>query len=188
MIAHTHSIDPPSTASSSVSAGTPSGTNSAPTFTGNALGTHNHTFSGNALAAHNHTFTGNALGTHNHTFTGNALPAHSHTYSTFAGGAGAYAAFTAGSVNTWDSFSTSSVSAGTPSGSISSVSAGTPSGTVSAPTFFGNALAAHSHTTDIAPFASASTGVAIGTTSADGTGTTGSNNPPFVVVNYIIKY
>jgi len=181
-------------------------------FTGNALGTHNHTFSGNALAAHNHTFTGNALGTHNHTFTGNALPAHSHTYSTFAGGAGAYAAFTAGSVNTWDSFSTSSVSAGTPSGSISSVSAGTPSGsissvsagtpsgsissvsagtpsgTVSAPTFFGNALAAHSHTTDIAPFASASTGVAIGTTSADGTGTTGSNNPPFVVVNYIIKY
>ena len=37
-------------------------------------------------------------------------------------------------------------------------------------------------------FTSGSTGAASGTTSASGTGATSSNNPPYLVVNYIIKY
>lgn len=44
------------------SAGTPSGTVSQPTFTGDALGNHTHTFAGDALGNHTHTFTGTPLG------------------------------------------------------------------------------------------------------------------------------
>lgn len=54
--------------SQAVSAGTPAGTNSAPAFTGSALGAHQHTLTPagtNSAPA----FTGNALGTHSHTLT-----------------------------------------------------------------------------------------------------------------------
>ena len=57
----------------------PSGTNSAPTFTGNALAGHAHTFTGSALAGHAHTFTGSALGTHQHGTGTYATSAHSGT-------------------------------------------------------------------------------------------------------------
>ena len=66
---------------SAVSAGTPEGTISTPTFTGSALAGHGHTFTGSALAGHNHTFTGSALAGHNHTFTGSALAGHGHTFT-----------------------------------------------------------------------------------------------------------
>lgn len=71
------------------SAGTPAGTVTAPTFTGSALGTHQHnvTAAGTVAAP---AFTGAALGTHAHdvtpagtvaapAFTGSALGTHAHT-------------------------------------------------------------------------------------------------------------
>jgi microcystin-dependent protein len=215
VIAHTHSIDPPSTATSSDGGFTPAGTISAPTFTGSALATHTHTGTTDATSAgtpsgtissvsagtpagtippapdHTHgaitwfacqshyytagstgpiteigcggTLESNA-GAHTHIFTGTPLAVHNHT-------------FTGNALDTH-----------THTFTTAAISAGTPAGTVSAPTFTGTAVAAHSHTIDIAPFTSASTGVATGTTAAGGTGATSSNNPPFLVVNYIIKY
>lgn len=97
--------------STSTSGGTPAGTVSTPTFTGNALGTHNHTLPANVDAASagtpagtisTPTFTGNALGNHTHgitgptgstsggtpagtisqpTFTGNLMSDHNHSFS-----------------------------------------------------------------------------------------------------------
>lgn len=106
-----------SATSSAVSAGTPSGTNSAPTFTGTPT---------------TPTFTGSALGTHQHSVTPNTrgtvcVATCNCTTSTAANTAA----------------NSSLVSAGTPAGTISQI---TPAGTNSAPTFTGDALGTHSHT------------------------------------------
>jgi hypothetical protein len=108
------------------------GTNSAPTFTGSALGTHTHGFTGNALATHAHELP-----------IGNPGATPQFNLTSFGTGASrartrniTNAAPTAG--NTAAELS-QAVSAGTPSGTNASVSAGTPSGTVSAPTFTGSA-------------------------------------------------
>jgi microcystin-dependent protein len=107
-----------------------------PTFTGNALATHNHTFTGDALGNHTHTpgedaisagtpsgsidshatttitaLAGTKVVLNNpgtHTFSGNVLPTHQHNPT-----------------NT-------SNSAGTPAGTNSATSGGTPSGSISA--------------------------------------------------------
>jgi len=169
-----------SVTSGSTSGGTPAGTVSAPTFTGNALGTHAHgvgSYDNTATSAGTPagtvsapTFTGNALGTHTHTFTGNAVNAASTAatpdlVTSNTGGTGVSPTTTATGTN-------SSVSAGTPSGTVSaptftgsalathdhtfsgtseSISAGTPAGTVSAPTFTGSALATHTHSVATEP-------------------------------------
>lgn len=92
---------------------TPAGSNSAPTFTGVALGGHVHVFAGDALATHVHTlFSGGNCGT--------VACAGTITHANASVGSGA-------------------TGGGTPSGSISSVGAGTPAGTVSAPVFTGAA-------------------------------------------------
>lgn len=153
---------------------TPAGTVSQPTFTGSALGTHTHTFTGDALGTHTHTFTGSALAGHTHTFTGSAVNTgqasagatqRGSTTSTLTLATHTHSVTAAG---TLDSISggtpagtNSAVSAGTPSGSNSAVSAGTPAGTVSQPTFTG--------------------------TSANLTHDTVNNEPPYIIVNYIIK-
>jgi hypothetical protein len=81
------------------------------------------------LPSHSHTFTGSALGGHAHNFTGSALGGHSHSwdYSPMVGTYYGGGSFAGGSGSTQG---TSSVSAGTPSGTIDSQSAGTPSGTI----------------------------------------------------------
>jgi hypothetical protein len=63
-----------------ITAGTPAGTNSAPAFTGSALGTHQHTTTATGTVAAP-TFTGSALGTHQHTLT----PAGTNSAPVFSG-------------------------------------------------------------------------------------------------------
>jgi len=219
VIAHTHSIDPPATASSSAGGFTPSGSISsvsAGAFSGNTSSNGGFTPSGSisSTGAHSHggttgatVWTGggvnldfmsaqtgqgvqwsNAMptagtrympgsitniymassshshnigsdGTHNHSFSGNYAGDHSHTTD--------IGSFTSGSTG-----AASGITAADGTGATSGASAYlhthsfTPAGTVSAPTFTGSA----------------------GTTGSDGTGATGINNPPFLVVNFIIKY
>lgn len=152
-----------------VSAGTPSGTVSQPTFTGNALGTHQH----DAISA------GTPSGTVSQpTFTGNALGTHQHEtpFAITASGFGwivpppygygenqtdtQYALKTGDESTSYAMPMTKAYSAGTPTGTVSqptftgsalathqhaAVSAGTPTGIVSQPTFSGTPLATHDH-------------------------------------------
>jgi len=97
-----------------ITAGTPSGAVSAPTFTGSALATHDHTISGS---------TGNESASLTHSVT---QPS-DHTMS--GSSANASAGTPAGT--------NASVGAGTPTGSNSSDSAGTPAGTINAQSFSG---------------------------------------------------
>lgn len=135
---------------------TPTGTNSAPTFTGSALATHGHAFTGSALATHTHTFTGSALATHAHelpwqipstttirqiaiaTFgTGTSRAATAVSAAGTANTTSAAVALSQGVTAGTPAGSNSSDSGGTPSGSNAVTSGGTPAGTVSAPTFTG---------------------------------------------------
>lgn len=97
------------------SAGTPSGTVSQPTFTGNALGTHQHQLPYSASSGDSDVdFAKGAFGT-------------------------------GGNINTTVHHVLNASAETVASEMSSSVSAGTPSGTVSQPTFTGNALAGHDH-------------------------------------------
>ncbi len=140
VIAHTHSVDPPSTTSSSG-------------------GAHTHTFSATTSSA----------GDHYHQM-GNQTNFKDGSY---------YRATSGNTFHYWgmDGWGTNTFNTRT---------AGAHTHTVSGTT--GGVSANHTHTVDVPAFTSGSTGVATGTTAAAGTGATGGNNPPFVVVNYIIKY
>lgn len=162
--AKTHTHGPGSLATSSDSAGTPAGTNSAPTFTGSALAGHTHgdgslatdsvsggTPAGTVSAP---TFTGNALSTHTHSADGSlatdavsaGTPAGTIGGPSATASCGLGATLVANSVHI-HTFTGSAM--GTHShdvtGNTSATSAGTPSGTNSAPTFTGSALSGHSH-------------------------------------------
>lgn len=150
---------------------TPSGTVSAPTFTGDALGSHSHAVgtiapsahSGSAVAAHaSHTHgvgtldaaaasAGTPAGTNSApTFTGAAMATHSHQLPlTGIGGTtprttasfGTSGGTVAGVRSLTNAASTTAVAREL----TQAVTAGTPSGTVSAPTFTGTAMATHDH-------------------------------------------
>jgi hypothetical protein len=112
------------------------GTNSAPTFTGAALGTHTHAFTGNALGNHAHELPFQKVA--GGTAVLRMLPASTFGTGTSRAAESQSAAPTANTTSAAVELS-QAVSAGTPSGTNASVSAGTPSGTVSAPTFTGSA-------------------------------------------------
>ena len=141
---------------------TPAGTNSAPTFTGSALGTHLHGTGTYATSAHSGTaVTDHASHTHdytqvvNHTHTVNVGSAADISSTTGAGNifAGTTSSVVATSANPAGGVATGTTagpsaslthavtqpSAHTLSGSSEAVSAGTPAGTVGAPTFTGDA-------------------------------------------------
>lgn len=90
------------------------------------------------------TFTGSALGTHNHTFTGTELAAHDHTIPVTTGTAGDAVTNNAGVLESTggQDLTSSSDTAGTPAGTNAATSGGTPAGTNSAPAFTGTAVAA----------------------------------------------
>ncbi len=126
-------------ANASVSAGTPAGTNSAPTFTGSALGTHTHTFTGNALGTHQHELPiQNVSGTVER-FTAAA------TFGTGTSRAAVSQVTTTANTTSAAVALSQAISAGTPAGTNAAITAGTPAGTVSAPTFTGSALGTHTH-------------------------------------------
>lgn len=134
------------------------GTNTAPTFTGTAMGTHTHgagTYSATSVSGGTPsgtldsvsggtpsgtisypvnvpTFTGNALAGHTHTFTGSALAGHTHTFTGTA--SVATSAANTGSTQRGATTSTLTLAAHThsftSSGTNSSVSGGTPAGTL----------------------------------------------------------
>ena len=180
----THTHDAGTLAAGATSAGTPAGTVSQPTFTGSALAGHQH---GTGTYAVGSTDVGTPAGTV-------AWPV---GVPTFTGSAGATGAANAGATSRGATASTITIGththtftpagtvawpvgvptfAGTGlgshthtlSGSTDSISGGTPAGTVSQPTFTGSALGTHTHT-------------------VSGTSTAASSEPPFVIVNFIIK-
>ncbi len=117
---------------------TPAGTNSAATFTGDALGPHTHTFTGSGLSTHQHDV--------DYTFQ-DASPTARLVSGNYAYGQGASftrtlrqdpGTFASDSASATASL-TSAVSGGTPAGTNSSTGAGTPTGTNSAATFTGTA-------------------------------------------------
>jgi len=152
---------------------TPAGTNSAPTFTGSALGTHSHTFSGSALGTHSH-----GVGTYAHatpTFTGDAStavlnhthpvtdPGHTHLTQRYPTATGSNSGFTidtsmSGTLadNTLPTKSnTTGITTNNPAGGVASY---TPTGTVSNSAFSGSS-------------SSDSAGTPAGTNSSDSAGT-----------------
>lgn len=180
----THTHDAGTLAVGATSGGTPAGTVSQPTFTGDALATHTH-----------------AVGTYATGSTGAGTPSGTIAWPagvpTFTGSAGATGAANAGATSRGATASTITIGththtftpagtvawpAGVPtlagdalaghthtlSGASAATSAGTPSGTVSQPTFTGSALGTHTHT-------------------VSGTSASASSEPPFVIVNFIIK-
>lgn len=105
---------------------TPAGTNSAPNFIGNPLGSHQHgvgSYANTAISA------GTPAGTNG---TVNFTPAGTVAAPAFTGTQG-------------------TVPAETISGSSQAITAGTPAGTVAAPVFTGTALASHTHTSASTP-------------------------------------
>ncbi len=143
---------------------TPTGSNSAPTFTGSALSGHAHATGTYAASAH----AGSAVAAHaSHTHTYTEVPNHVHLLTAFPTATGGSSGFTVdtsmsgtpanNSLNTANptggvatgttagpsaslTHSVTQPDAHTLSGSSESVSAGTPTGTNSAPTFTGDAL------------------------------------------------
>jgi len=134
-------------------------------------GEETHVMVSTEMPKHTHVFTGNALGTHGHSFAGNAMPGHAHTLpgefkASYAANSTSIVVTdldnrTGASPGTAMSPATTSVSAGTPSGSVSAVSAGTPSGS--------NANAGGSAGDPV------------------GSGTAHENMPPTIFVPYIVK-
>jgi hypothetical protein len=139
---------------------TPAGTNSAPTFTGSALGTHSHGTGTLATSAHS----GTAVADHaSHTHTYTDVVNHVHVQSVNSattGGLSGYGIDTSTNTSTSSGYSTANPTGGvatgttngpsatlthsvtqpsahTLSGSSEAVGAGTPAGTVSAPDFTG---------------------------------------------------
>jgi len=127
---------------------TPTGTNSVPTFAGQAgaVGAHTiswpagvPTFAGSALATHTHTFTGNALGTHAHELPfqlASATVFRQTAAATF--GTGTSRAATATQTHTANTTSAAvalsqAITAGTPAGTNTAITAGTPAGTIAWP-------------------------------------------------------
>lgn len=157
---------------------------------------HTHTFTGTALGTHQHVstavFTGSAMGTHQHVstaaFTGSALAGHAHgSFSTtpsvrYANNATRTAGsaiisnvgeLSGGTDPNTGTPNTTSVSAGTPAGTVAmtnpSVSAGTPAGTVAMTN------------------PSVSAGTPAGTNSTTGSDTAHNNLQPYSVLNHVIK-
>lgn len=170
-----------------VDAITPAGTNSAPTFTGSALGTHLHgvgTYDNAAVTAGTPAGTNQAL-----TFTGTlstVVVNHLHTLATGTTATGNFSQVI-GTVDT-----SSGGTGGTPTqtalGTLSgNPTAGgaanyTPAGTINTPTFTGSALGTHDHT-----FSGSSEAVSAGTpagtvTAPTFTGTSFDNKPAYVNV------
>lgn len=160
-----------------ISAGTPSGSCTAPTFTGSSASTNlvsAGTPSGTNSAP---TFTGAAMATHQHQLPfGNIAATPTNTLTSFG---------TSGSIARVRQITTAAAVAGSEAAALSQgVSAGTPSGTVSAPTFTGAALGTHQHTvtatgTNSAP---AFTGTPMVTHNHTFTGSATSVLQPFITV------
>jgi hypothetical protein len=113
------------------------GANSAPTFTGNALGTHAHAAGTLVPSAH----AGAAVAdhaAHTHTFTQSANATTPDLLTVNTAAAGVAASGTTGNPNATQTHSVTQPNAHTMSGSSEAVSGGTPAGTVSAPTFTGS--------------------------------------------------
>lgn len=152
--------------------------------TGNVLGQvggaidHTHT-----VASHTHTFSIASSGTHTHTtasagghehggVTGTTNLAHTHSFSDTSSGPSATTASTQQGADVWTPTTTHTHNV---------------SGTT------GSALTTHSHTiNDVGGHTHTISGdgshTHTGTTALGGTGTTNANNPPYLVINYIIKY
>lgn len=141
---------------------TPAGTNSTPTFSGSALGTHSHGAGTYATSAHS----GTAVTDHtSHTHTYTDVVNHTHIYASQTATTGGASSYEHGPIDTSSAAAEASIATNTPaggvatgttagpsatlthsvtqpsnhtlSGSSESVSAGTPAGTVSTPTFTG---------------------------------------------------
>ena len=166
--------------SSLVSAGTPVGTVSQPTFTGNAVNSSLVSAGTPAGTVSQPTFTGNALATHLHAF--GTIAVNAHTTAADSNTTGGTAKVTGPATHTV-------------SGSTAAITAGTPAGTVSTPTFTGSALGTHQHSTTATGTVSQPTfsGSVLGThqhgTTATGTvsqptfsGASMSIVPPYIVV------
>jgi len=106
-----------------------------PTFSGNALGTHNHTFTGDLLAVHDHAWAIDAgLTQKTISSLGDVINNGKNVAITEEGGQDRIClAHTTGATTTENiDYDTSNKSAGTPSGSNTAAGAGTPTGSISA--------------------------------------------------------
>lgn len=140
---HTHAAG--TLANDAVSAGTPAGTNSAPTFTGNALASHTHAYT--QIVNHTHPVTD---------------PGHVHAQRRNNTATGANSGWTTAfdtsssspvnDTNTGTATATTGITTANPVGGVASGTTEgpsatlTPAGTNSAPTFTGSALGTHLHT------------------------------------------
>lgn len=159
-MSHTHTVNPPSTATSSAGAHTHSIGN-----TGSA-GSHSHSISGNT----------NTAGSHRHTLLlDGEVGAHFHVFGD-APGVNLNSRHDAQPANR---MSTDGAHSHTVSGTTSTTGAHTHS----VPNT--NSAGAHTHNVDIPAFTSGAS--SISNTGSSGTGNTGSANPPYIVLNYIIK-
>ena len=130
---------------------------------------------GGTGGAIDHTHTGPS-----HTHTYSEVIAHTHTGTTNSDGAHTHSITDPGHIH---SLPLGSTAGGTgPTRQVDAIPSKN-SGTAYTGITINSAGSAHTHA-----FTTEETGSASGTTDASGTGATGLNNPPFLVVNYIIKY
>lgn len=148
---HTHAAG--TLANDAVSAGTPAGTNSAPTFTGSALGTHSHgvgTLAAANESAHTHSVTSNVSvddhASHTHTYT--QVPNHVHVQNAASSASGGLVG------STPDASTNTSVASGystaNPTGGVATGTTNGPGAalthTANNPAVTSGAGAAHTHT------------------------------------------
>lgn len=118
---------------------TPTGTVSQPTFTGNALATHDHGAGTLAPSVHSGTAVADHA-SHTHAFTQSANDANVDLVAEDLTGTGVAASGTTGNESATLTHTVTQPANHTMSGDTEAVSAGTPAGTVSQPTFTGDAM------------------------------------------------
>lgn len=161
-------------------------------FTGSALGTHNHSasFSGTSVTpagSVGSTFTGSALGTHTHTATSSVTdPGHFHNLPGNTS-SGSIRQTQIGVNSTAVNATSSSVATGITVGtSIVAASAGTPAGSVSS-SFTGTAFTPAGSVTNTAISAGTPAGSVSTSNSTEGSSATNANLPPYYALCYIMK-